>query len=197
MTYRNRPSPMELRRMYVREQKPTTAIASEIGCTFTTVCRWLREAGIERRNPSEAKRLDMARHSRDERLRITAASRTIITGRKRSHEDLCRRAVGRQRKARPSKHEAALVAALEASGITPILEYAIDKFNVDLAFPNHRLAIEVHGGNWHRNSPRKVAQDAAKRLFLEAQGWRVLRFYTRRADWVQHAVLEIMAAHHR
>jgi very-short-patch-repair endonuclease len=182
----------ELKRLYIDEKMSSIAIASRFECTYATICKWLHEYDIPTRTASEAKRLDMERWSREDRLRITAASRRLITGKKRSHNDLCKRAKGKQRTARMSEYEKALFEKLSALGYKPIPLFALDKFNIDLAFPELKLGIEVDGGNWHKTTRIKIAQDTAKADMLNSLGWRIIRVKTRRQDWLPIAVSSIM-----
>lgn len=101
---------------------------------------------------------------------------------------------GHQRRAKLSKYEISLRDALAAEGIEPVPLFAIDRFNIDLAFPDAMLAVEVDGGNWHNTEPRKIAQDAAKEAHLVAAGWRVVRVKTRRRDWLGEGVDAVRAA---
>ena len=83
---------------------------------------------------------------------------------------------------------------MRKAGLDPVLHFAIDKFNIDLALVEHRLAVEVDGGNWHRTACRKVAQDTRKREALTASGWTMLSVPTRRADWIDRALERVTAA---
>jgi very-short-patch-repair endonuclease len=49
------------------------------------------------------------------------------------------------------------------------------RFNIDLAIPSARIAIEADGRYWHA-LPKQIAADARKDAALTAAGWRVLRF---------------------
>lgn len=115
----------------------------------------------------------------------------ITPRRGRSRADLERRARGVQQTSRPSHHESALLDALRARGFDPVLHLAVDKFNIDLAFPQAQLAVEVDGGNWHATS-RKGKQDAAKQAYLIPRGWRTLRFRTA-PGWLPDAVASIVS----
>lgn len=44
-----------LKKLYLKEKKSGSEIAEELDCGETTVYRWLRKFGIERRTPKEAK----------------------------------------------------------------------------------------------------------------------------------------------
>ncbi|MGH8862323.1 MAG: DUF559 domain-containing protein [Jatrophihabitantaceae bacterium] len=71
------------------------------------------------------------------------------------------------------------------------------RFEIDLAFPALRLAIEVDGYAYHNADPRFQA-DRTKQNALIAAGWRVLRFtwadIEDRPDYVLGQVLTLLAA---
>lgn len=60
-------------------------------------------------------------------------------------------------------------------GLHPVPLFAIDKYNIDFAFPEIKLAVEYNGGNWH-NQPEKLVGDAIKAEYLAAMGWSLLVF---------------------
>lgn len=184
---KNKPAAEKLRELYWDKELSSEQIAEQYGVRGTTVRNWLRGYEIPRRSLSEAKRLDMKRWSYEDRLRITAKSR-FVKGVKRSHEELCKMALGRQRKAKPSKYEAVLFKELRKAGYDIVLHKAVDKFNIDIAIPKQRLAIEVHGGNWHATSKRKKAQDNRKDKVLSSLGWKVIPIPTRSDNWLSNAM---------
>ncbi len=57
-------------------------------------------------------------------------------------------------------------------GYYPTPQYWIDNYRVDLAFVEHKLAIECDGKEWHEG--REVA-DLERDEFLKSLGWQVLR----------------------
>lgn len=68
------------------------------------------------------------------------------------------------------------------------LEYSFIYYTIDIAFPDKKLAIEVDGDFWHSNEEkgykciyetqkRNKKNDAHKNLYLETNGWCVLRFW--------------------
>jgi very-short-patch-repair endonuclease len=75
----------------------------------------------------------------------------------------------------PTSIELALEAALALVGVATVREMKHGRFNVDLAIPSARIAIEADGKYWH-SLPKQVAADARKDAALAAAGWRVLRF---------------------
>lgn len=110
-----------------------------------------------------------------DRAATTAKAVAQIRGRKRSEADLCKRASTKQAWAKLSGDEAQIMAAYRAAGLSPIPLYAVGKYNIDFAFPDHMVAVEYQGGNWH-NLPHKREQDANKAAFLMDQGWHLLTF---------------------
>lgn len=80
-----------------------------------------------------------------------------------------------RRIARPTSIELALEAALAQVGVATIRELRAGRFNIDLAIPDARIAIEADGTYWHA-LPKQIAADARKNVALAEQGWLVLRF---------------------
>jgi very-short-patch-repair endonuclease len=111
----------------------------------------------------------------EQRNAMISAAQAKVRGMKRSHDDLCKRARTKQERAQLSGDESEIMAAFDAAGLHPIPLYAVEKFNIDFAFPDAMLAVEYHGGNWH-NSTAKRAQDERKAAFLNERGWTLLVF---------------------
>lgn len=164
-----------IREMYSRDFLSIQEVADRLNVGRRTVQQIMVDSGIRQRTMAEQKAIDVRKMDYDARMAMTANSRAIITGKRRSHDDLCRRALGKQQKAILSDDEAEIMAALYEAGLHPIPLYAVDKFNVDFAFPDIKLAVEYHGGNWH-NTRKKRDSDAAKARLLAAEGWTLLVF---------------------
>lgn len=164
-----------IRVFYHRETLNVGDVAARLGVGRQTVLAIMRANGIRQRTAAEQKAIDLRHMDYDARMAMTAASRSVITGKRRSHDDLCRRALGKQRKAILSDDEAEIMGAFYEAGLHPVPLFAIDKYNVDFAFPDARLAVEYHGGNWH-NTRKKREADADKARFLAAAGWTLLVF---------------------
>lgn len=160
---------------YIDQKLGIGTIAKRLRVGHKTIRGLLIEFGIPQRSIAEQKAIDLDRMAYADRLAMTAASRAIITGKKRSHEDLCKRAKGKQHNAKVSGDEAEILAAMNAAGLHPIPLFAVDKYNIDFAFPALMLGIEYNGGNWH-NTPAKIEGDARKLAFLESEGWSILVF---------------------
>lgn len=79
----------------------------------------------------------------------------------------------------------------------PVLHLAVGDYEVDYAYPERRLAIELDGGGVHTRVS-VFQRDRTKQNFLVLQGWTVLRFtwddLVVRPDDVAAAVLTALAA---
>ncbi|MBJ8343697.1 type IV toxin-antitoxin system AbiEi family antitoxin domain-containing protein [Antrihabitans sp. YC2-6] len=72
--------------------------------------------------------------------------------------------------------------------------YKTRGFEIDVAFPEQRLAIEVDGWAWHRDADR-FAHDLERQNTLVNAGWRVLRFTWHHVTYEPDVVLaEVMSA---
>ena len=139
----------------------------------------VREAtGLE---PAEG----LARLMVDHNNNITAIANAIGTYRQAVHQALLYYGVergafsyakARERNPDLTAGEQAVAEQLAAAGLDYVPELAVNTFNIDLALPERKLAIEVQGGNWH-NTPDKIEGDARKREALEAAGWTVVEFW--------------------
>ena len=61
------------------------------------------------------------------------------------------------------------------------VEYPIDRFFLDFAIPNKKIAIECDGKKFHNNfdkerSTEKTNKDYARNTYLQIRGWRIVRF---------------------
>lgn len=87
-----------------------------------------------------------------------------------------------------SKPQRELFQALEDKGFTPMLEYKMKYYSIDIAFPEKKIAIEMDGDFWHVNeekgfSPifqaqkKNIANDMRKNSYLKNAGWTVIRVW--------------------
>lgn len=71
------------------------------------------------------------------------------------------------------------------------------RFEIDIAFPESRLAIEIDGFRYHSTDAR-FQRDRTKQNVLMGAGWRVLRFtwqdIVERPDGVLRQVAALLAA---
>lgn len=171
--------PVDLAAMYA--EMGQAEIARRRGVDRSVVRRWLLEADIPIRPMREVRQAQVDAMPYAERLRITAKSRAGIKGKPRSDEWHRKRALGVQRAAKMSHYEQVVWEfTRQCLGYDPVPQYAIWKFNIDIAIPERKFGIEVDGGLWHtRHSPRKAAQDKAKWNYLRPLGWNLVRITAR------------------
>lgn len=86
----------------------------------------------------------------------------------------CASYLGKIANPRISSIETAMLAALEARGLSPQGQFSEVPFWIDIAFPSVKLAIECDGDYWHGNK-RQQAKDRQKDHYLRRRGWHVLR----------------------
>ena len=56
----------------------------------------------------------------------------------------------------------------------PIPQFKVNSYRIDLAFPEHLIAIECDGKEWH-SSGEQLERDREKDDYLEKNGWTVVR----------------------
>lgn len=75
-----------------------------------------------------------------------------------------------------SEAERMAIGLLRDAGLTGwVLGYRVGGYEVDLAFPAHRIAIEIDGWAWHSDAER-FRRDRQRQNALVLAGWTVLRF---------------------
>lgn len=143
------------------------ALAERHGVSRSVVTRWLRDAGVERRDRSAAMYQRMADATPEERKRLAAAAHE---GRRRngcSLEEKVKRARTRQERAySASPAEQLLAEWLGQRGVTGIVpQEAVGPWNVDLGIAP--LAVEVFGGGWHAYGRHAARSEERYRYLLE------------------------------
>ena len=58
-------------------------------------------------------------------------------------------------------------------GIEP--QYAVDKYRIDFAYPEYKLAVELDGHDYHKTKEQR-SRDAKRDRKLNSIGWEVMRF---------------------
>jgi len=74
---------------------------------------------------------------------------------------------------------------LSKRGLTFKTHYPIAYWQVDIAFPEYKVAVECDGDYWHRR-PERIARDNRLDGYLRSIGWKVLHFW-------EHEILENVA----
>lgn len=152
-----------LRRRYLTEQATFRELNIEMGLgdNARRLKRWMTLAGVKPRGKSEAVRLQHERNPNRGRQWALWLS---------SDEARRRMAKSRQSNANLSALQMAALALARELGLDAVPEYAVEFYNIDLAFPGQMVAIELNGGNWHTE-----AKDGERDAALIALGWTVHR----------------------
>lgn len=159
-----------LRRRYIDEQASYRDIEVQLSIQPRALIRFMRKYGIEPISPSGAVRREMERDPNFLKAWQTAGH---------SEQAAYTRAMYRQDnwQAVCSKREIAFGKALTDAGMPAIQEYAVERWNIDFAYPDTKLAVELDPC-WH-DSDSKHAKDVIKDARLRELGWSVLRLETR------------------
>lgn len=172
-----------LRRRYIDEKATYRELTSEIGINTRTLMRLMKECNID---PIDKKESIKRQLEKDPELfnRLAAngsserAARTRAIKRQANWGTFC------------TPYEHAFLSALTEAGLHPIPQLAVGTFNIDFAFPEVNLAVELDP-RWH-NSPKKRPLDAKKDAFLKSLGWTVLRIDSRTSH--SHNIDKVSAA---
>lgn len=131
----------------------------------------LLDAGIQPRNMSQALRNRLAKLTSEERKAISENGVSAIRGKPQSEEVLAKAARGvEERQVNRSPYELDLCNRLAARGIRYEPTKAIGRFNVDIAIPDSRVAVEIFGGSWHTTG-RHAARFRRRCDYLLQRGW--------------------------
>ncbi len=160
-----------LRRRYVDEKATYRELTAEANINTRSLMRLMRRFGISPISPSEAGKRQKERDPE---------SFNRFVSKRNEPESKRKAALTRQANWRKcsSDRENELLDAMQAASLAPVREYAMGIFNIDFAFVDAQLAVELDPG-WH-NSGRHLERDRRKDNLLTANGWTVLRLDTRR-----------------
>jgi transposase-like protein len=167
------------------------AVAAAFGVQRGTITKLLGKHGIAPRNRSEAMLLRMAQSSPEDRQRLVSAAHAAVRGRRMPEECAIRIAEGRERaKSNASADAIAIAAAIVGLGRPVTTEKAVGPYNLDIAFDELPVAVEIQGGSWHGHGGHG-ARLGKRREYLLSRGWHLVeiwRFSARR-----HREIEPMA----
>lgn len=154
------------------------AIARHFGVSRSPICRILSESNIKRRGRSEAEALKWSQMPEGARRAQVYAAHHASNGKKRSKEELKKRALSREtRWARHTTKDAvSLMEFLASLGVRCGAEVACGPYNIDVAVAG-TIAVELHGGGWHMSVIRR-AKEPERIKYLLDRGWQCLTVWT-------------------
>ena len=157
------------------------SLAQAFGVSRQCIKLRLKKSGIQRRTPSEARRLTVQSSTPEQRSAQAKAAHDAVRGMTRSFEQKCKNAQTRQEKQLGvSPAEQLLQRWLVDRGIDSTAQYALGPYNIDLAFDH--IAVEVYGGGWHGNG-RHLARAAERRYYIASQGWSLIIIWLDTRKW--------------
>jgi len=141
--------------------------------------------------------------SRGVHMRLLAESQPLIASNMTAEDRIRRSAIAKSSAGRraASKHSnlseitqdeilfAKLVNEVFPDGTVVVPQLAVGDYNIDIAIPEHSIAVEVFGGGWHSCGDH-AARHIERTKYILDQGWSVVIIWTAR---VQHP-LEIGGA---
>ena len=135
-----------------------------------TIKSRLIENGIQRRNCRDALINRFSKMTLDEKKQLTKKANEKIRNSKRPVEELTKKAKSLQKtKSRQGKGEIEFCKELKKMGLNPIHQFAINKYNIDIAiFP---VAVEIHITT---TLPHKKAFVRDKIEYLTNHGWSIV-----------------------
>jgi very-short-patch-repair endonuclease len=146
-------------------------MSHHFGCGRAAVALRLRRLGLPVRNGREAQLIRNGKLTPEQRSKNAAAAHDAIRGKTQSDEH--RRKIAATHQSKPcnvSVYETQMAIWLSEAGLAITPQLAVDRYNVDLALTESRIAVEVFGGNWHA-SGRHAKRFAKRTEHLIGAGW--------------------------
>lgn len=167
----------QLLRLY-REGASVKALAEKFGCSRNVVDRRLKELGVTPRGRSEAMLLRQAQMTAEERLALLEKAHAAARGRVQGEEELVLRAQRRfVNQTGSSSYQQMVKRLLEVRGYEEVLlEFPEGKYNLDLAIHRVSVAVELHGGGWHRYGRHWARRQQRVEHILSA-GWKLIEVW--------------------
>lgn len=127
------------------------AMAEHFGCSRNVVVRRLDKLGLPVRSRSEAMKIRQSRMTQEERMALLEKAHAAARGRVHSEEECVKRAETRfAKQLGASAYQLEVKTALTARGLDFVMEFPVGKYNLDLSCHALSIAVELHGGGWHR-----------------------------------------------
>ena len=165
-----------------KEELPALTIAKLFEISRQTVIRLMDDYKIPRRSIREDNHRRFKNMPLEKRKKYTENANKAMRGRLTPVIERNRRAKTLQAICKLSKHEQPFFEFLKHNGFNPVPLYAIAIFNIDFAFPEEKIAIELDGGNFHNSKPHSIG-DKRKETYLINKGWIVLRIRFSKGKW--------------
>ncbi len=145
------------------------AIAERYSTSRPAIRNRLLKAGIAIRGQTDANRLMMSQRTPEEIARFTAPMHIAARGKKRTFEQLCNGAVGKEKtQAHATDSERLFAGWLADRSLSPVLQKAVGPYNIDVAV--HPVGVEIYGGGWHAQGDH-AARSRKRFEYILNNGW--------------------------
>lgn len=148
------------------------SIAKKHGTSRRAINARLNKMSIPIRGIREANVLFVSQLSPTEKKRKAMAAHDAVRGTKHTEEHRHKISRYNEKNPRMSKYEVALNNELVNRGLTTKPQKSLSRYNIDIAVPEHKVAIEIMGG-WH-NSPKAIDSFNKKSELLFSLGWFII-----------------------
>jgi very-short-patch-repair endonuclease len=129
-----------------------TEISDKFGCSKNVIKRRLIDNGVHIRSRSEVVQTIWKTrwNSPAEKEKMLSAAWDASRGRTDSIDTKIARAKTIEQKLiGRGRFEEPVAKLFENKGFEVVRQMAVNIYNIDIAIPTHRIAVEVFGGNWH------------------------------------------------
>jgi very-short-patch-repair endonuclease len=162
----------ELHREYMAGAS-STELANKTGLANLTIRRNFLRLGLTVRSHSDARKNMWKSVTPKEKAHYVKAAHDKVRGQKRSMDELCKRALTREKWPTAfSDQEKHLARSLKLSTLEHSFQKACGPFNIDFAVEG-KVAIEVFGGNWH-GTGRHAQRFKRRSECLLKDGWHII-----------------------
>lgn len=166
-------------------------LAKDFDVASTVINRRLAEAGVVTRGQTEANRLMMKSRTSEENARNVIAAHNAVRGKRRSTEELIKRAKTKESMTVfTSDFERAIAKELTDRGIDFTPQKAVYKYNIDIAIGDD-IALEVFGGGWH-GVGRHAARFTERSKYLFDAGYTVVICWTSFGEFTPTAIADYL-----
>lgn len=145
------------------------SLAKMHGVDRCVIRRLLSRAGLGIRSCADANRIEQGRRTPEQRQRFTQAAHDAIRGKKRSPEELRKRALAHSRIC--GLFEAEVIERLGECGIDAEHQFPVDRYNLDVALVTDAVAVEIFASHPRRS---ETARYIERIEYLLDSGWSVL-----------------------
>lgn len=147
------------------------AIAKRFNVSRTVIRKILIDHNIPIRDNATANRNMMLNRTPEENRRNIKAAHLATKGKRQSPQFREKLALSKERNGTGiTSNEAILTEKLKAKGFKITPQKAVECYNIDIAIPKFRIAVEIFGGGWHAHGYH--ARSFRKRFdLLLDRGW--------------------------